>query len=90
MNSFHKQRTLAMMTGFERYTMKTRRATFLEEMEQVVPWGKLCALIEPHCPKAGKGRRAGADQFQHKRPNRQRDFLSTVVSRPKMNASESP
>jgi hypothetical protein len=32
-----KQRTLAMMTGFERYTKKTRRAVFLEEMEQVVP-----------------------------------------------------
>ena len=25
-------------------------------MEQVVPWGKLCALIEPHYPKAGNGR----------------------------------
>ncbi len=39
MNSFGKQRTLAMMTGFERYTKKTRRAMFLEEMEQVVQWG---------------------------------------------------
>jgi len=47
-----------MMTGFERYTKKTRRAVFLEEMEQVVPWEKLCALIEPHYPKPGKGRRA--------------------------------
>jgi len=46
-----------MMTGFERYTKKTRRAIFLEEMEQVVPWGKLCAMIEPHYPKPGKGRR---------------------------------
>ena len=27
-----KQRTLAMMTGFERYTKKRRRAVFLEEM----------------------------------------------------------
>jgi transposase, IS5 family len=25
-------------------------------MEQVVPWGKLCGLIEPHYPKAGNGR----------------------------------
>ena len=46
-----------MMTGFERYTKKTRRAMFLEEMEQVVPWEKLCALIEPHDPKPGNGRR---------------------------------
>ncbi len=46
-----------MMTGFERYTKKTRRAIFLEEMEQVVPWAKLCGLIEPHYPKPGNGRR---------------------------------
>src|SRR3989475_5362113 len=49
-------RTLAMMTGFERYSKKTRRALFLEEMEKVVPWAKLGALIEPHYPKAGNGR----------------------------------
>ena len=45
-----------MANGFERYSKKTRRAEFLEEMEQVVPWRKLCALIEPHYPKAGNGR----------------------------------
>jgi len=57
MKSRSKQRTLAMMTGFERYTKKTRRAIFLEEMEQVVPWARLRALIEPHYRKAGNGRR---------------------------------
>src|SRR5664279_5357016 len=51
-----KQRTLAAQSGFERYTKKTRRAEFLEEMEQVVPWAELCALIEPVYPKAGPGR----------------------------------
>jgi transposase, IS5 family len=51
-----KQRTVAMMTGFEQYTKKTGRAQFLEEMEPVVPWRDLCALVEPHDPKAGKGR----------------------------------
>jgi transposase, IS5 family len=56
MKLLHQQRTLAMMTGFERYTKKTRRAQFLEEMEQVVPWRKLCGLIEPHYPKHGQGR----------------------------------
>jgi IS5 family transposase len=50
------QRTLAMMTGFERYTKKTKRALFLEEMDRVVPWSRLCALIEPHYPHAGNGR----------------------------------
>ena len=57
MKSESKQRTLATMTGFERYTKKTRRAMFLEEMEQVVPWGKLCALVERHYPKPRNGRR---------------------------------
>src|SRR5256884_7696045 len=38
-----KQSTLAMMTGLDQYTRKTRRAIFLDEMEQVVPWGELCA-----------------------------------------------
>ncbi len=45
-----------MTTGFERYTKKTKRALFLEEMEQVVPWRELCALIEPYYHKAGNGR----------------------------------
>src|SRR6202042_3390399 len=57
MKSPSQQRTLAMMTGFERYTKKTRRAMFLEEMEQVVPWAKLCLLVEPHYAKPGNGRR---------------------------------
>ena len=45
-----------MANGFERYGKKTRRAEFLEEMEQVVPWRKLCTQIEPHYPKTGNGR----------------------------------
>ena len=36
---------------------QTRREMFLSEMEQVVPWRSLVALIEPHYPKAGQGRR---------------------------------
>jgi IS5 family transposase len=52
-----QQRTLATMNGFERYTKKTRRQVFLEEMERVVPWRELCALVEPHYPKPGNGRR---------------------------------
>jgi IS5 family transposase len=45
-----------MMTGFEKYGKKTRRAEFLEEMEQVVPWARLGGLLEPYYPKAGNGR----------------------------------
>ena len=50
-----RQTTLAT-AGFERFGKPTRRATFLAEMEHVVPWRELCALIEPFYPKAGKGR----------------------------------
>ena len=32
----------------------TRRERFLGEMDQVVPWKPLLALIEPHYPKSGK------------------------------------
>jgi transposase, IS5 family len=55
-----KQQTLAMEVdqaeGFERHRHVTKRDTFLSTMEQIVPWGQLCAVIEPHYPKAGKGR----------------------------------
>jgi len=50
------QQTLAMANGLERYTKKTRRTLFLEEMEQVVPWAELCALVEPVYAKVGNGR----------------------------------
>lgn len=33
----------------------TRRERFLAEMNAVIPWSRLLALIEPHYPKAGKG-----------------------------------
>jgi IS5 family transposase len=39
------------MTGYLDKGKKTRREQFLAEMEQVVPWARLCALIEPHYPK---------------------------------------
>lgn len=50
-----KQMTLAA-GGFERFGKLTRRAAFLSEMDRVVPWAELCALIEPVYPKAGNGR----------------------------------
>ena len=50
-----RQMTLAA-TGFERHSKVTRRATFLAEMDRVVPWPELCALIQPVYPKAGNGR----------------------------------
>ena len=51
------QQTLASQASFEKYGRKSRRELFLDEMEQVVPWSELQALVEPHYPKAGNGRR---------------------------------
>jgi len=48
-----KQMTLAR-GGFEQFGKTTKRAAFLAEMDQVVPWAELCALIEPHYPKSGR------------------------------------
>ena len=47
--------TLASVS-FERYGKKTRRATFLAELERIVPWRELCRLIEPVYQRSGKGR----------------------------------
>jgi IS5 family transposase len=41
------------LCGFEKYGKTTRRAQFLAQMDQVVPWATLCALIEPVYPKGG-------------------------------------
>lgn len=50
-----KQLSLAQ-GGFEKYAKSSRRAELLVEVDRVVPWQQLCALIEPHYPKAGRGR----------------------------------
>ena len=51
-----KQMTLATAKGFEVHGRPTRKAEFLARMERLVPWAQMCALIEPHYPKAGNGR----------------------------------
>lgn len=55
-----KQQTLSMATDqnaeFERYRRPTKRDEFLKTMEDIVPWAELCAVVEPHYPKAGNGR----------------------------------
>jgi IS5 family transposase len=49
-----KQRTFAA-SAWDRKGKVTRRERFLAEMDAVIPWGRLLALIEPHYPKAGNG-----------------------------------
>ena len=50
-----KHQTLAVAAGFERFARQTRRVEFLSQMERVVAWAELVALIEPHYPKADNG-----------------------------------
>lgn len=44
-----KQISLAR-SGFELAIQRTRKREFLDEMNLVVPWTELVALIEPHAP----------------------------------------
>ena len=33
--------------SFEKYRKKTRKEVFLDDMEQIIPWQELTAVIEP-------------------------------------------
>ncbi|RMR32319.1 Mobile element protein, partial [Pseudomonas syringae pv. coriandricola] len=61
-NTFHQASLMKQMTFADaEYAGKrkqTRRERFLIEMDQVVPWKGLIALIEPHYPKGEGGRPA--------------------------------
>ena len=50
-----RQRTFSSL-GFEVHVKQTRRQRFLAEMDTIVPWRKLCRLIEPYYPKGARGR----------------------------------
>ena len=50
-----QQRSFSSL-GFDRHHKQTRRERFLAEMEMVVPWAALSALIEPHYPSGERGR----------------------------------
>jgi transposase, IS5 family len=50
-----EQRTFASL-AWQAKGKVTRREQFLAEMDAVIPWARLLALIEPHYPKAGNGR----------------------------------
>ena len=43
-------------TGFELSTKRTRKCEFLDEMNQVVSWSEMIALVEPHAPTGKTGR----------------------------------
>lgn len=49
-----KQTTFAS-AAWDKKGKVTRRERFLGEMDAVIPWASMLALIEPHYPKAGNG-----------------------------------
>ena len=55
-----KQRSFASVglngVDFASHGRLTRKAKFLIQMNEIVPWAALCALIEPYYPKPGNGR----------------------------------
>lgn len=51
-----KQLSFATL-AYENKKKLTKREKFLNEMETVVPWSRALKLVEPHYPKAKKGRR---------------------------------
>jgi len=51
-----KQLSLAETGFLPKAGKQTRKAVFLSEMETVVPWSRLQALIDPFYPKKGNGR----------------------------------
>jgi hypothetical protein len=76
-----KQRTLAMVTGFEQYTEEGRRAIFLEEMQQVVPWRELCGLVGPHDTKPGQDALREARSLIHSARDENHDVLKQETER---------
>ena len=52
MTSKHRKQLTLAVSDFERYRKPTRREKFLAEMDSVVPWKELAALIEPFYPKS--------------------------------------
>jgi transposase, IS5 family len=51
------QSSFAEVDGYRKQVKVTRRGAFLAEMERIVPWRRLEAVIEPVYPTAGNGRR---------------------------------
>ncbi len=55
MQSMEKQMSFAQ-SEYAGKKKVTRRERFLGEMEKVVSWARLCAVIEPHYPQGKRGR----------------------------------
>ena len=54
MASFHSMKQTSLELNLS--TRKTRKREFLEQMEHVIPWGALVALVAPYYPEGRTGR----------------------------------
>ena len=52
-----RQMSLAQQAEFQRFSKKTRREQFLEEMDAVMPWAELQSLVGAHYARGEKGRK---------------------------------
>jgi len=52
-----RQMSLAQQAEFQRFAKKTRREQFLDEMDAVMPWAELLALVAPYYSKGATGRK---------------------------------
>jgi hypothetical protein len=50
-----RQQSLAAQASFEKYGRKSRPELFLDEMNKVVPWAELEALVAPHYARPATG-----------------------------------
>jgi IS5 family transposase len=51
---------MSLGNDFEKQSKRTHKHEFLDEIELVVPWRDLVAIIEPHSPPKATGRPAFA------------------------------
>ena len=51
-----KHQTTFAHAEFNSKKKPTRRERFLGQMEEVIPWGQVLAVVAPHYPKGERGR----------------------------------
>jgi transposase, IS5 family len=74
-----RQLTLAS-ASFDKQSKQTRRAKFLAEMDQVVPWRALCTVVEPFYNQRYR-RRGAVDKVEHGK-NRTKSKVRAKVKHP--------
>ncbi len=79
--------------GLGQANKRTRRRVFLEEMDRVVPWSELVALISPFMPEGRRGRppfaveaRPGSGKAGVRSQKYLIRYLSPLASAPSMKA----